>query len=478
MATSARSEGLAASVSSRAPKAAPRALVVDDDDGFSGAVSKLIANLGYEVARAGTVHEATRLIKEETFEHILLDLMLPDGSGLDLLGTIDGLSCPTPEVTMVTGDPSIKMMIRRIYGPRIRYLLKPVELKDLETVLGRPTSSRHASRADFEGLIGRSPQMKELYASIERVAGSSANVMIMGESGVGKELVAHAIHNLSGARGDFVAANSAAFNRELVGSELFGHEKGAFTGAHGRRKGLFEQAEHGTLFLDEITEMHQGLQGNLLRVLETKSCVRVGGTSSIPVDCRVISATNRTEREVAQRKMLRGDLLFRLAVYPVKVPPLRDRKDDIADLTHYFVRCFNEEYGVQMSCPESAIRRLEQYDWPGNVRELRHTIHRAVILTGESEELRLPEQVGSPFSQENVDDDEFVLRPGQSIENVEKRLIELTLARYGDDKKQAAALLGVSLKTLYNRINMYARESGSQSMGPSSVPEDDEFARG
>jgi two-component system, NtrC family, response regulator HydG len=300
--------------------------------------------------------------------------------------------------------------------------------------------------------------MQELYQIIERVGATQANVLLQGESGVGKELVAMAIHAVSNPAAPFVAANCGALSRELIGSELFGHEKGAFTGAVKRRPGLFERASGGTLFLDEVTEMPLDQQPNLLRVLESKAVTPVGGSDEIPVDCRVISATNRSAEALAEEQCLREDLYFRLAVFPITIPPLRERADDIKLLAAHFLQELNMEHGTALEFNDKQLQRLSAYNWPGNVRELRHAIHRAFILSDQAgRHLELPERLSSPFSNESMPSlsKQFL---GQKIEDVERELITLTLNHYHGNKVRTAEVLGVSLKTLYNRLKAYEDE--------------------
>ena len=299
--------------------------------------------------------------------------------------------------------------------------------------------------------------MHELYRMIERVGETSANVLLMGESGAGKEVVANAIHYAAKTAGQFVATNCGALTNDLISSELFGHEKGAFTGAVSAKAGVFEQAKEGTLFLDEVTEMPIEHQPTLLRALETNSIVRVGGVKQIPINCRVVSATNRTEAELAEKQVLREDIYFRLAVFPIKVPALRERKDDIELLARLFLSQLNEQNGTQRLINDQQLERLVQYDWPGNVRELKHAIHRAFIMVDPASQLiTLPDDFSSPFSKKSTSSTNHVMAAGYTIESVEKELILVTLKELKGDKPQAAKMLGISLKTLYNRINKYS----------------------
>jgi two-component system, NtrC family, response regulator HydG len=432
-------------------------LLVDDDKRFLDATAQLLSLLGHSVSVADSVSQARELISKHIFTHVILDLILPDGSGLHLLEALPPQN--KTKITFITGHPSIKSIVKKLYGSNIGYLIKPIDLEQLEslfdTQMPATASAEPAIKLHFNYLVGESAPMLHLYEMIERVAATKANVMLLGESGVGKEMVASAIHCASQAEGEYVAANCGAFSRELIGSELFGHEKGAFTGASHRKIGVFEQANKGTLFLDEITEMPVDLQPNLLRVLETQKVTRLGATTSVDIEGRVVSATNRTEQDMAMQGCLREDLYFRLAVFPIHIPPLRARKEDIPLLVQYFLAGFNQEYGGEIGVDDAALKRLTEYEWPGNVRELRHTIHRAYIMADQEKNLLvLPENLTSPFSKA-VHQPQVGVRVGKTVEEVERELIESTLEHFEGDKKQAADVLGISLKTLYNRLNSY-----------------------
>ena len=253
-----------------------------------------------------------------------------------------------------------------------------------------------------------------------------------------------------------MASNCGGFSKELISSELFGHEKGAFTGAISRKEGVFEQANDGTLFLDEVTEMPIGMQPNLLRVLETKKVTRVGGNREIPTNCRVISATNRSLTDLAQNNIIREDIYFRLAVFPIDIPALRDRKEDIPLLANAFLEQLNDENGTAFNWNNDQLKELQSYDWPGNVRELRHAIHRAFIMSEpQTSDITLPDNLESPFSKVNSQVNDKQVSAGQTIEEVEKELIHATLDKVQGNKTLAAQMLGISTKTLYNRLNAY-----------------------
>lgn len=439
-------------------------LIVDDDDVFSTTTQKILTKLGHQTTVASTIDQAREILEQSYFDLLILDIMLPDGSGLQLLDVCDEHQRKA-QIALVTGHPAVKSLVKSLYGPTITYLAKPLNLEKLKSLLDQKinVTTEKFNQADpaahFGYLVGESDVMQQLYTVIERVAKTPANILLQGESGVGKELVAKAIHANSNVTGSFVAANCGALPKELVGSELFGHEKGAFTGAVKSKVGLFERASGGTLFLDEITEMPLEQQPILLRVLETKTVVKVGGTEEEPVDCRVISATNRDMNNMIDAKCLREDLYFRLAVFPVMIPPLRERGDDIRILARHFLKDLNEENESSVIITEEQLDRLSSYEWPGNVRELRHAIHRAFIMAdGKSGKLELPKNLASPFSKsaEQNSSEQLV---GNSIAEIERKLIHMTLEHFNDNRTQTAEALGISLKTLYNKLNTYNEAS-------------------
>ncbi|UTA48507.1 sigma-54 dependent transcriptional regulator [Simiduia sp. 21SJ11W-1] len=437
-----------------------KVLLVDDDQSFTEATQALLENMGHQVDIAHCVADAKAQLERTKYHTLLLDLMLPDGSGFDVLNALP-LDRTPARIAFVTGHSAIKSNIKSMAGPGVSYLLKPVTLDQLDELVGNADESQPARRKytrHFGVLVGESPAMHALYEQIEKVAQTQANVLIQGESGTGKELIANAIHNASNAQGPLVAANCGAISKELIASELFGHEKGAFTGAVSRKPGLFERANHGTLFLDEVTEMPIDQQPNLLRVLETGQVTRLGGTSELSVSCRVVSATNRTHQQLAEGNILREDIYFRLAVFPLQLPPLRERVEDIPLLCQAFLDDFNTEYDTHFELSDAAINTLSSYSWPGNVRELRHALHRAVIMSDKSQsELTLPAQLGSPFgkSVDTTQPSAAGMQPGTTIEDMERQLISMTLESVQGDKPKAAEMLGISLKTLYNRLNQY-----------------------
>jgi DNA-binding NtrC family response regulator len=302
-------------------------------------------------------------------------------------------------------------------------------------------------------LLGASPPMQSLYEMLNRVAPTDASVFLVGESGTGKDLAAQTLHMLSRrSRAPFLPLNCGAISPTLIESELFGHERGSFTGAARRHKGYFERAHTGTLFLDEISEMPIELQVKLLRVLETGEVVRIGGDQAAPVDVRVIAATNRDPQKAVNEGKLREDLLYRLQVFPIHMPPLRERGDDVQLLADYFLGQLNERQGTGKAWTEDSLERLRTHSWPGNVRELKNVVHRAFIMADHEITPRcLPREVGGDFGGTRS----LNFQVGTSIEEVERRLIMATLEAHGGNKRKTADVLGVSLKTLYNRLNTY-----------------------
>lgn len=444
-------------------------LLIDDDIEFTNVAKHIIEHLGHIVSVANSVEEAKQWLDNNQFDHIFIDFMLPDGNGLLVYEHLEAQP-RKPNCTFITGNPKIKTAISHIAGPSVNYLMKPIEREDIESALNprahstvrkpqttqKNKTARRSSKLHFDCLIGESKVMQNLYTMIERVAKSRANVMLLGESGVGKELVAQAIHNASNCQGDLIATNCGGFSKELISSELFGHEKGAFTGAVSTKQGVFERAQLGTLFLDEVTEMPLEMQPNLLRVLETKKVIKVGGSKDIPINCRVISATNRTIEDIALSNTLREDIYFRLAVFPISIPPLKQRKEDISLLAHSFIDELNHEHSEQYSLTSQQIEKLCAYDWPGNVRELRHTIHRAFIMSDPgSTQIALPDDFSSPFSQVKTQQNGTSVKAGNTIEEVEKALIYATLEEVNGNKTLASDMLGISTKTLYNRLHAY-----------------------
>ncbi len=448
----------------------PLALVVDDDEDIRAALTKLAELETFQTTSAGSLSEARQRLKESRPDVVMTDLGLPDGSGLDLLADLEP---PRPEVILITGNATIDSAIAALRTGVLDYLEKPVDTRRLKSLLmnvSRTLELKHENqtlrgelrkRGVFEGLVGNSAAMQKVYDLIQRVAPTQASVLITGESGTGKEMVAQTLHRLSTRRnGPFLPVNCSAVPATLIESQLFGHEKGSFTGAAQQHRGFFERASGGTLFLDEITEMPMELQARLLRVLETGTVMRVGAETQIQVDVRLVAATNRSAEVAVRDGKLREDLYYRLNVFPVQLPPLRDRADDVELLADHFLAQLNAEAGTQKTISDRSRDRLRRHNWPGNVRELKNAMHRAFILAEDQVELEIPSNSGSGAHESGTatgaNSGLDSIEVGLALDEVERRVILATLERYEGDKRRAAETLGISLKTLYNRLNVYA----------------------
>ncbi len=431
-------------------------LIVDDESAFADGLAEYLQLKGHNAVAVGDLEAARGAVGEQRPDVVMLDLMLPDGSGLELL---DAFADTPPQRTIImTGHSGVKSLIGGMAGEGVIYMKKPIEPRELLGVLAPLESEAPAPESGPPGsghfglLLGDSEAMQAVYKQIRRVGTTDSTVLIQGESGTGKELVAEAIHRVSEVKGRFVPVNCGGLSRDLVSSQLFGHEKGAFTGAEQRHAGFFERAGDGTLFLDEITEMPMETQTHLLRVLETRKVLRLGSEREIPVNARLVAATNRNPAEAVRDGELREDLYFRLRVFPIELPPLRERRGDVPLLAAHFMAELNERNGTAKRLTARALEHLDKHLWPGNVRELKHTVHRAYILA-ESDEVEAPEAFDDdlPLGIEGIS-------VGRSIADVEKDLILSTVEHYKGDKKAAAAVLGVSIKTLYNRMKSYGEE--------------------
>jgi two-component system, NtrC family, response regulator AtoC len=438
------------------------------------------------VAAAATLGEAKERVEQRRPDVLLLDLQLPDGNGMDLL---EGAKLrETTEVILITGHASIESSIDALRHGAADYLIKPVNIKQLKAVL-----SRVARPADlkteigalrdqlrrlgrFGRLLGTSPAMQRVYDQMERVGPTAATVFITGESGTGKELVAQTLHDLSRRHKQlFLPINCGAVSPQLIESEIFGHEKGSFTGAVREHKGYFERASGGTVLLDEITETPLELQVKLLRVLESGTFMRVGSNREIDVDVRVIAATNRDPEQAVAEGKLREDLLYRLRVFPIHLPPLRERGDDIPLLAKHFLEELNVAESTAKTLAHDAIRRLQEYDWPGNVRELANVVRRSYIMADDVVDAScLPPELGR--AKRIVSGPTFQVRVGSKIAEMERSLILATLEQCSGTKEEAASMLGISLKTLYNRLREYNSAKDSEeapataSTGPTVPP--------
>lgn len=448
----------------------PRAFVVDDDQDTRDALAERLAGDGFDVVVADCVDTASRTISEQQFDLVFLDLELPDGDGLQLFELLKRNS--VAEIVFITGHGTLRTAVEVFRSGAADYLTKPLDLERLDHIVrnvlrrlamaGQITALRGELRrlGRFGALVGASAPMQKVYDLVEQVAPTDATVLLMGETGTGKDVVAQTIHALSrrSARA-FVPVSCGAISPTLIESELFGHERGAFTGADRLRRGVFEQASGGTLFLDEITEMSLDLQVRLLRVLEARHLTRVGGEQVIATDVRLIAATNRAPRQAIADGKLREDLFYRLLVFPIELPPLRDRGDDVELLARQFLDALNQAADRNVTLTDAAIDMLRRHAWPGNVRELKHLIERAFIVATDRITVQdLPLERGStvesrPDASGSPSDVEFSV--GTTIREAERRLILSTLERVGGNKHQAAKLLGISVKTLYSRLSVY-----------------------
>ncbi len=452
-----------------------RVLVVEDDDAARRGLVELVRTWGYVAEEAIDGDDA--LAKVGTFRPsiVLTDVVMPNRSGLGLLRALED---QLGEITIVllTAQGTVESAVEAMREGAYDYLTKPVDPQRLKILLDRVLERQGQrrevqvlrrqlrDRGSFGRIVGASAAVRGVYRTIEQAAPTTASVLIVGESGTGKELVAQTIHDLSPrASHPYVGVNCAAIPETLLESEIFGHEKGSFTGASERRMGCFELAHRGTLFLDEIGEMGPATQAKLLRVLQERSFRRVGGRQELSVDVRVLAATNIDPHEAVRSGKLREDLYYRLNVFTIALPPLRDRREDIPLLVQAFLVEFNDRYNKKMrGASQDAMRALESHSWPGNVRELRNVIERATIVAeGETIEAKhLPATFETPRGP--VDQSSSVsFRAGVTVDEAERQLILLTLEHTGNNKTKAAEILGISLKTLHNKLNrMKAEERG------------------
>jgi len=448
-----------------------RILVADDEAASRRGLKTLLRNGGYEVEEAADGQEA--LEKASTFlpAVVITDLVMPRLDGLALLSALQE-TLPWTSVIILTGHGSIETAVTAMKQGAYDYLSKPVDVPRLrllvEKALERGATAREVAALRRQlravwgsgSLIGASRAMQEVYRLIDLAAPTTAPVLIVGESGTGKELVARRLHELSPrSGGPFVAVNCSAIPETLLESEIFGHERGAFTGALERRAGCFELAHGGTLLLDEVAEMAPGTQAKFLRILQDGTVRRLGGKSELQVDVRVIAATNRDPAEAIREGKLREDLYYRLNVVTIAIAPLRTRRDDIPLLVEAFIHEFNGKYGKHVrSADEATMRWLVEHPWPGNVRELRNAIERAIIVC-DAELIgapHLPAAAAAPAPSREAGGDAVVLPVGTTVDEAERQLIVRTLAALGNNKARTAEVLGISLKTLHNKLHRYA----------------------
>ena len=447
-----------------------RILIAEDDVSTHTDWRELLTSWEFVVEVAEDGVRALDLIKSFHPHLLLADLKMPHKDGMGLLRDIREMGIDLPTI-VVSGQDDIAEAVKAVKLGAIDYLPKPVDpphLRQLLRTLADGVEMREenlmlrrrlADVGELGPLYGRSPTMRKVLATIERVAQSSASVVISGESGTGKELVARTIHEMSPRRNaPYVGVNCAAIPETLMESELFGHERGAFTGADKRREGCFESANGGTLLLDEITEMKIELQAKLLRVIEEQRLRRLGGSAEIPLDVRVLASSNRDVEQAVREGKLREDLFYRLNVFSLRLPPLRERADDLPMLVETFVQHYAARDNKQvMGVDEECLAALRTHPWPGNVRQLRNVIERALILCDGKTigKHHLPEEFRA---SSQTDSGYFKLRLGSSLDEIEKEVISRTIEFTGGNKTRAAEVLGVSAKTLYNKLERYAEQ--------------------
>jgi len=446
-------------------------LVVDDEPAILEVLGVMLGHWGYDTHLAANGVEAKAAVERYDPDIVVSDVRMPEFSGLDLLRVLKS-GKPSRPIVLMTAHGSVDLAVEAMKQGAQDFLTKPVDFTKLQANLKvaeseielRRTSKKLSSRLDrgsgFGEFVGTSRAMREVYESLKSISSSDASAIITGESGSGKELAAGTIHRLSPrAEGPFIAVNAAAIPESLIESEVFGHEKGAFTGAIGVRPGCFELAHGGTLFLDEICEMPLALQPKLLRVLEDGKIRRLGGKQELSCDVRVIAATNRDPRQAIQEGKLREDLYYRLNVFTVVLPSLRERKEDIRLLTTHFIRTFNSKHNANVEAVrDEAIEILKSYSWPGNVREFRNVMERAVILAkGEwIETHHLPPYL---LNSDNQSFAKMSFTIPITAAAAERELILRTLDRTGYNKAETARLLGLDVKTIHNKLKSYQIEN-------------------
>ncbi len=441
-------------------------LVADDEKNMLWALTNVLSKQGFKTFTARDGEEAIHQFNKHLPDVVLLDLKMPKKNGIEVLKEIKKINDSIP-VIMITAHGNIETAIEAMKLGAFDYVQKPFEMEEINVLIKKALKIRDLTMevellrdelSRGNQIIGESPQIKEVMDLVNRVAKSNATVLILGESGTGKELVANAIHYNSDRKNKpFVKVNCGALPENLLESELFGHEKGAFTGAISRKIGRFERAHGGSIFLDEIGEMSFSTQVKLLRVLQEKQIERVGSTEVIDVDVRIIAATNKDLKRLVEEGRFREDLYYRLNVIPIKIPPLRERKQDIPLLVKYFLQKYSLETGRRgMTISDSALNKLKAYSWPGNIRELQNVIERAVILSPGREitEDQLPPEIVKRDRQ--IELDEFKLpKNGVNLNDLEKSLIKQALDMTNGNQTEAARLLGITRHTLIYRMEKY-----------------------
>ncbi len=446
-------------------------LIVDDEKNIREGLGASLEMDGYKIFLAENGKKGLDAVNREDIDLVITDLKMPELSGEELLKKITSAN-PNIPVIILTGHGSIETAVTAMRNGAFDFLTKPVNLDRLSLLVKRALSNRQlvlkhreledeverlSKRQKFSAIIGKSAQMRKVLEVVEQVADTKASVLITGESGVGKELIADAIHNLSSRKNQrFIKVHCAALSENLLESELFGHEKGSFTGAIARKRGRFELADKGTIFLDEIGEINQSVQIKILRVLQEKKFERVGGEETLEVDVRILSATNKDLKNEIGKGTFREDLFYRLNVVNIHVPPLRERKEDISLLSAAFLNEFARDNGKKIDgIDPKAYRALYNYDWPGNIRELRNCIESSVVMC-RGNIITLNDM---PPSVAAGRDDEYIrISPGMSLEEAEKEIIRMTLIHAKGNKTKTAEILGIGRKTLHRKIKEFNLE--------------------
>lgn len=441
-------------------------LVIEDDEVLNRVVVDELSALGYAAHGVHRWADAARYLERTEPDLILLDCRLPDADGIELLKR---QAIGQQTVVVLTAYGSVRNAVDAMRAGAAEYLVKPVNLDELELVVRRALEnaalrrnqqflrSRLGGRKERGTLVGVSPTMRRVEHLIEMVAPTDATVLIQGESGVGKEVVAWEIFRRSSrAEGNFLTLDCCTLKEQLFESELFGHEKGAFTGADRQKKGLIEGVEEGTLFLDEIGEIGPAIQAKLLRVLETGQYRRVGGNKDLRADVRIVAATNRDLQQMSESGDFRSDLFYRLSVFVIDLPPLRERREDIPLLVEHFIRNHDFSRRIDKRVVPAAMQQLVAYDWPGNVRELRNVMERAIILSGEQQAIG-PEHLafGSRGTQQRPGALALAFESEPSLEQVEEKYVRYLLTKYSGHRATVAKILGVSERTLYRLLQRY-----------------------
>ncbi len=458
-------------------------LIVDDEASLRDFMTIVFEEDGWKVETAGSIAEGRAALQKEEPDLVLCDLMLPDGSGLDLLRDIKAQN-PTIAVIMITAHTSTKSAVEALKNGAFDYIAKPFDIDELKIIVHNAVERKELEdenlhlrtaleeKFTFANIIGRSPRMQEIFSIVQRIAKTNSTVLISGESGTGKELIARAIHYNSGRRGKFVSINCGALPETLLESELFGHERGAFTGAIREKRGLFHEADRGTIFLDEIGETSTAMQIKLLRVLQDRVVRRVGSNSETTVDVRVIAATNRDLAESIKAGTFREDLFYRINVIPIELPSLRQRKEDIPILLDHFIAKFADGAGVpHKKISADAVRAIEKYHWPGNVRELENVVERMIalepseVLTTKS----LPEHIllGGAIPDVTFELPADGISLEDHLEAIGKIFMLKALERTGGVQTQAAELLRMSFRS----FRYYAKKYDLITRAPEDVVE-------